>query len=110
MPLLVLGGRPSHPLPAAGAVVLKPLAAFAPVHVAIAPCVRVDPGSPDSTAPEMPPNLTRPAGEAGAVAPVMENVHPTEAMMPEVMPEGEAELEVGEEADAEAQVERTPAR
>jgi hypothetical protein len=111
MPLLVLGGRPAHALPAARVVVLEPLAALAPIHVAVAPRVRVDPGSPHSTAREMPADAAgrQPAGEARVIAPVVVDVHVTDAVMAKMMADGEAELEVGEEADAPAQVERPPA-
>ena len=83
MRLLVLSGRRSHALPGAGAVVLKPLATFSSIDLAITPSVRIDSGSPDPRAPDV--TDTRPSGDNGAAAPVMEDVHMTDAVMPEVM-------------------------
>src|SRR6266849_1332271 len=117
----VLGGRPSQIRPAAASVEFLPVAkAVSTVHMAVARRVDV---AAETTARHASAHRTV-EKDVNVVAPVVVDVHVTDAAMPApataavppqapmpapVRPHREAELESGEDVDAKAQVERTPA-
>src|SRR5882672_9296482 len=82
MPLFVFGHWSPHAVPAAAAVVLRPVAvALSTVHMAIVACVRVGPADPPRSSIPEPTDVDVPV-EVGAVAPVVVHVHVTDAVVP----------------------------
>src|SRR5205807_2955202 len=123
MRLFVFGRRPADASPTSTSRVFLPVALAVPtVYVAVA--TRIHVGSAEAPSSDVPViDEMIPCG-ANVFAPVVVNVHVTDAVMPApataavpppaVMPspvgsDGEAEFEPGEDVDPEAQVKRAPA-